>query len=174
MFFSILTEQRKILHSFKRFCVFTVRMESFFLLPSVSAGCRFVSWEGGCRPFKISQSKRPTSQIYPKSSEQRPQENCRASGNLSTAVCEYMLMSATLMLMCAWFSFVILFTSSWTLWMQRPLIMSAASNPTIIRKPSRKSTTPSLFHRQFSLRFNYLRKLLYWTPVNVKVFISVF
>lgn len=73
---SILTEQRKILHTFKShfffsFWVLTVKMWSFSLLPSVSAGCRFVSWEGRRKLFKISQSKRPISQVYPESSKQR-------------------------------------------------------------------------------------------------------
>lgn len=59
------------------------------LLPSVSAGRGFVSREGRYSFFKVGPSKRPTSQVYPESYKQRSQENCRTSGTLSAAVCEY-------------------------------------------------------------------------------------
>lgn len=53
----------------------------------VSAGCRSVSWEGRCGLLEVVQSERPSSKVDSQSSQQRSQEDCRTSGELSAALC---------------------------------------------------------------------------------------
>lgn len=111
---------------------------------SVSAGRRPVPWEGRCGLLEVVQGERPPGEVYAQSSQQRPQEDCGTSGELSAALCSpHPAPSAlTLMLLLRFFvcfSSAILSTFSWRLWMLRLLIMFAASNQTTIRRPSRES-----------------------------------